>query len=247
MTIIFPMAGLSSRFMRAGYNLPKYMLNLEEKSVFSWVLEGFRAYFEKCDFLLIYRDICHTKEFIKQECQKLNLKNYQSIKLESPTLGQAHTVALGLEKMGIKDSILIFNIDTLRPNFRLPQNFDLEKIDGYLEVFKGEGEQWSFIKASDEKLCKVAKTAEKERISSFCSSGLYYFRKSEEFLSIFKTMQGKNKLEKGEFYIAPMYNELIKHNADIRYELINLNQILFCGTPSEYENLKKINLSQKFL
>ncbi len=142
---------------------------------------------------------------------------------------------------------MIFNIDTLRPNFRLPQNFDLDKIDGYLEVFKGEGEQWSFVKTSDEKLCKVAKTAEKERISSLCSSGLYYFRKSEEFLSIFKTMQEKNKLEKGEFYIAPMYNALISQNADIRYELIDLNQILFCGTPSEYENLKKLSLSQKFL
>lgn len=149
--------------------------------------------------------------------------------------------------MGIKDNILIFNIDTLRPNFRLPQNFDLDKIDGYLEVFKGEGEQWSFVKTSDEKLCKVAKTAEKERISSLCSSGLYYFRKSEEFLSIFKTMQEKNKLEKDEFYIAPMYNALISQNADIRYELIDLNQILFCGTPSEYENLKKLSLSQKFL
>lgn len=149
--------------------------------------------------------------------------------------------------MDIKDNILIFNIDTLRPNFRLPQNFDLDKIDGYLEVFKGEGEQWSFVKTSDEKLCKVAKTAEKERISSLCSSGLYYFRKSEEFLSIFKTMQEKNKLEKGEFYIAPMYNALISQNADIRYELIDLNQILFCGTPSEYENLKKLSLSQKFL
>ena len=60
-------------------------------------------------------------------------------------------------------------------------------------------------------------------------------------------MQEKNKLEKGEFYIAPMYNALISQNADIRYELIDLNQILFCGTPSEYENLKKLNLNQKFL
>ncbi|MBS4235552.1 glycosyltransferase family 2 protein [Campylobacter vulpis] len=247
MTIIFPMAGLSSRFNKAGYTLPKYMLNLQEKSVFFWVLEGFKTYFKTNDFLFIYRNINHTKEFIKQECQKLNLKNYQSVELDSPTLGQAHTVALGLEKIGIKDSILIFNIDTLRPNFHLPQNLDLDKIDGYLEVFKSEGEQWSFIKASDEKLCKVAKTAEKTRISSFCSSGLYYFRKSEEFLSIFKTMQEKNNLEKGEFYIAPMYNELIKRNADIRYELIALNQILFCGTPREYEALKKLNLSQKFL
>ena len=100
---------------------------------------------------------------------------------------------------------------------------------------------------SDEKLCKVAKTAEKERISSYCSSGIYYFKKSEDFLAIFKIMQEKKDLQKGEFYIAPMYNALIHKNADIRYELINLDEILFCGTPSEYEDLKRLNLSQKFL
>ncbi|MCR2065615.1 glycosyltransferase family 2 protein [Campylobacter helveticus] len=246
MTFIFPMAGLSSRFSKMGYKVPKYMLNLNEKSVFSWVLEGFRAYFE-CNFLFIYRDINHTKEFIKQECNKLSLNNYQSIELDKPTLGQAHTVALGLEKAKIKDSILIFNIDTFRPHFHLPKTLDLTKIDGYLEVFRGEGEQWSFIMPSDEKLCKVAKTAEKERISSYCSSGIYYFKKSEDFLAIFETMQEKKDLQKGEFYIAPMYNELILKNADIRYELINLDEILFCGTPSEYEDLKRLNLSQKFL
>ncbi|EDP5982441.1 capsular biosynthesis protein, partial [Campylobacter jejuni] len=34
MIIIFPMAGLSSRFTKAGYDKPKYMLDLKGNSVF---------------------------------------------------------------------------------------------------------------------------------------------------------------------------------------------------------------------
>lgn len=34
MIIIFPMAGLSSRFAKAGYDKPKYMLDLKGNSVF---------------------------------------------------------------------------------------------------------------------------------------------------------------------------------------------------------------------
>ncbi|EAI3127257.1 capsular biosynthesis protein, partial [Campylobacter coli] len=40
-----------------------------------------------------------------------------------------------------------------------------------------------------------------------------------------------------EFYIAPMYNYLINQNKDIRYHEIDINDIIFCGTPQEYERL----------
>lgn len=63
------------------------------------------------------------------------------MKLDKETLGQAHTVALGIQKAEIKDneSILIFNIDTFRPNFSLSKILDFSKIDGYLEVFEAKG------------------------------------------------------------------------------------------------------------
>lgn len=70
---------------------------------------------------------------------------------------------------------MIFNIDTFRPNFSLPTTLDFCKIDGYLEVFEANGEQWSFVLADEND--NVIKTAEKERILNLCSSGLYYLKK----------------------------------------------------------------------
>lgn len=42
MIIIFPMAGLSSRFAKAGYDKPKYMLDLKGNSVFFHAVNSFK-------------------------------------------------------------------------------------------------------------------------------------------------------------------------------------------------------------
>ncbi len=241
MIIVFPMAGLSTRFAKMGYDKPKYMLKLKKNTVFFHAVNSFKKYFNEYKFLFIYRDVKNTTNFIHKECQKLKLSLYQSVKLEKETLGQAHTVMLGLQKANINEdeSVLIFNIDTFRPDFSLPMNLNFSKIDGYLEVFEAQGQQWSFVLAGENN--KVIKTAEKERISNLCSSGLYYFKRIKEFKEVFNTMQKQNDLSKGEFYVAPMYNYLIKNNADIRYNQISPDEIIFCGTPQEYEKLRSKN------
>ncbi|ARJ56004.1 glycosyltransferase family 2 protein [Campylobacter cuniculorum] len=235
MIIIFPMAGLSSRFAKAGYHKPKYMLDLNGTSVFSKAVLSFKKYFNHFKILFIYRNIENSKEFIKRECEKMQLEFYECVELEKETKGQAHTVMLGLQKAKIKadESLLIFNIDTFRPNFSLPPNLDI--FDGYLEVFEGEGEQWSFVLA--DKNGRVLRTTEKERISNLCSSGIYYFKKAKDFKEVFLELQSKDERIKDEFYIAPMYNVLIKKGAFIGFVKINLDEIIFCGTPLEYEHL----------
>lgn len=237
MIIIFPMAGLSSRFFKAGYKKPKYMLEVMRNSVFYNAVVGFKEYFNEYTFLFIYRDIFETRKFIENECKKLQIKNVIFIELDKETQGQAHTVMLGLEKAKISDneSILIFNIDTFRINYKLP-NFDYDRIDGYLEVFRADGRHWSFILPGDDN--NVLKTTEKERISNFCSSGLYYFKRTKDFKDIFYMIRKNNILIKNEFYIAPMYNYLIQKGKIIKYNEISIDDIKFCGTPEEYERFK---------
>ena len=239
MTIIFPMAGLSSRFTKAGYTKPKYMLDMDGNSVFYHAVNSFKNYFQGSTIVFIYRNIQNTKEFIENECSVMGIKNYKTVELDFETEGQAHTVELGLKRANISndESILIFNIDTFRPNFTLPTELDFKNIDGYLEVFEAEGKQWSFVLPENDMSNKVVKTTEKERISSLCSSGLYYFKQTEDFLKVFDEIVKKNDRSKNEYYIAPMYNYLIREGKDIRYAKITLEDIVFCGTPADYEEL----------
>ena len=61
---IIPLAGLSSRFFKAGYTKPKYQLMLNNKTVFSWSLESFKNYFHTDYFLFICRGDYDTPNFI---------------------------------------------------------------------------------------------------------------------------------------------------------------------------------------
>ena len=67
---VIPMAGLSSRFFKAGYEVPKYQLDLCGKTVFARSLESFKAYFESDLFVIILRDVYDTKAFVEKEIQK---------------------------------------------------------------------------------------------------------------------------------------------------------------------------------
>ena len=71
--IVIPMAGLSSRFFKAGYELPKYMLDLHGRSVFAHALGSFSAYFESETFLIICRDLYGTADFVRSQSETLGL------------------------------------------------------------------------------------------------------------------------------------------------------------------------------
>jgi dTDP-glucose pyrophosphorylase len=128
----------------------------------------------------------------------------------------------------------VFNIDTFRPNFVLPEI--AKTSDGYLEVFRGGGDNWSFAKPEAEGSTKVIQTTEKNPISDLCSTGLYHFNHIENYLEAYNkyVARPESEWEKGELYIAPLYNLLIQDDLDIHYHLIENQDVIFCGVPEEY-------------
>lgn len=239
---IFPMAGLSDRFRKAGFLKPKYMLELHGRSVFSHAVWGFRAFFKSEKFLFIARDIQCTPDFIKNESKKLGIENFDLVVLERETIGQAETVALGL-KYALKEffePLTIFNIDSFHKSFNYPTHVKEPDSYGYLEVFQGEGDNWSYIKPKPCTHNEVSETAEKRPISNLCSTGLYHFTSAYTFLDtfeIFKITQLTTGMPQNELFIAPMYNILISRGLKVRYHEIKRSDIVFCGTPAEYKFL----------
>lgn len=233
------MAGKSSRFFNAGYKLPKYMLPLKSNSnVFREAIKSFENYFKTDVFFFITREEPGVFDFVKKECDFLGINNFKIVSIDFNTRGQADTIKIGLDKI-TKDEdeeIYIFNIDSVRLDFKKPKTYFLEKTFGYLEVFKGEGDHWSFIEPKCESIVK--KTTEKIRISNLCSNGLYYFKSISLFLETFKEFEKINNYK--ELFVAPMYNILIQKEKLVKYLLVNEKDTLFSGTPFEYELLRKI-------
>jgi len=237
--IVFPMAGLSRRFAEAGYTLPKYMLEAHGRSLFAHAVGGFARYFGAIPFLFIGRDVAGTEGFIRAECAALGLPDPGVVMLDAPTAGQAETVALGIARAGIAPDtpLTIFNIDTFRPGFRFPEGFDPAAVDGYLEVFRGGGANWSYVRPAGPGSDRVAETTEKVPISDLCCTGLYHFRAAGLFSAAYGGFAagGAAALGLRELYVAPMYNALIREGRDIRYHLIPTEAVVFCGVPAEYD------------
>lgn len=236
------MAGLSSRFIKSGYTLPKYMLYVKDKSLFTLSVSSFEKYFKSCKFIFVARNLFDTPRFIEEECRMMGIEDFQIIVTE-PTKGQAETVFKGLEGANISDdeSILIFNIDTIRPNFMFPES--LKNCDGYLECFVGEGSNWSYAKTENgTPEAKVIETAEKKPISNFCSTGIYYFSKAKDFIEVYRNNEVCPNNEVKELYVAPLYNYLISKGETIRVNIIPKEDVIFCGVPNEYVDFLKEQL-----
>ena len=234
--IVIPMAGLSSRFFKAGYTQPKYMLEAYGKSLFDHSVESFSKYFASERFIFIIRDVYGTYEFVLQRIKALNILDYDIVILTEETRGQAETVSLGLANYQSSiDPITIFNIDTFRPDFTYP---DLESLgDGYLEVFKGEGANWSYVRPVNDTSTVINLTTEKNPISDLCCTGLYHFANIQDYYNAYNYYVSlpQEQWEKGELYVAPLYNSMIKQGKILHYNLIEKNEVIFCGTPKEYD------------
>ncbi|WED22013.1 glycosyltransferase family 2 protein [Vibrio sp. JC009] len=242
--IIIPMAGMSSRFFKAGYTQPKYMLKAHGKSLFDHAVTSFENYFDTLPFLFIVKDVYNTVEFVKSRILALGIKKYEIVVLNNDTRGQAETVFLGLDEIIAKNSsysdlpITIFNIDTFRPNFKFPEITTLG--NGYLEVFRGAGDNWSFVLPRDTNLRTVEKTAEKSPISDLCCTGLYHFKAASVYIAAYSRYIEKpmSEWEKGELYVAPLYNMLLDEDKTIHYHIIDRQDVIFCGVPAEYTAFK---------
>lgn len=233
---MIPMAGMSSRFFKAGYSKPKYMLEAKGKTLFEHSVLSFEKYFKDELFVFVIRDVYETKKFVIDQVKKLGIKDFKIVCLDVETKGQAETVFLGLDSVDDNESLTIFNIDTFRPEFSYP---DLSsKEDGYLEVFQGSGDNWSFVLPENEESTLLVETAEKRPISDLCCTGLYYFNKVSDFKLSYNDYLNKPKelWEKGELYVAPLYNFLIKNGKSIHYHKIERDEVIFCGTPDEYDD-----------
>jgi hypothetical protein len=229
------MLGRSSRFLNAGYAIPKYQLPLGGESVFAKSVRSFEKLFRTQPFLFLVRADYNAKRFVVDEIARLGIVDHRVIEFDFETRGQAESVDLGTSDYSGDIPMVVFNIDTIRHGFEWPSAEDFG--DGFLEVFHGEGSGWSFAEPGPAH--RVLRTAEKDRISDLCSNGMYGFAKLQHFRDAYRDYVASGSSAAGELYIAPLYNRLIERNLDIRYALLEAGVTEHCGVPADYEFLKQ--------
>jgi len=231
MNFIIPMAGAGSRFKKAGFDRPKMLLEAHDKTLLEWSVDSLPL--ELCTNLIFiglkkHKESYNLETFIKNKYSKYNLK---FLWLNEITRGQAETVYKARDLIDFDTDLVIFNIDTFFISDTLKKNLLKNNIDGVLEAFESSEDRFSYANLDENGF--VNKTAEKIAISNYALTGLYHFKYPKDFFDICKKHIENNILHKNEFYIAPMYNELIKQGKKFIIDLAKEHWIL--GTPKEYE------------
>lgn len=232
--IVITMGGLGSRFRDAGYTVPKYMIEARGKTLFDWSLEsleGYRGIAERYIFIALRDEKEDVEQFLRNRCEALHLPEYHIELLDYLTDGQATTAMLAQKYWNPENGLLIYNIDT----YVVAGGMNARELkgDGFIPCFRGEGDHWSFVRLDDSG--KAAEIKEKERISDYCTLGAYYFRTCRLYQSLYEEyyVRDQNTGVRGEKYVAPLYDYLIKKGGEIYISDVAAEKVHVLGTPEE--------------
>ena len=238
--VVITMGGLGSRFRKAGYTVPKYMIEAKGKTLFEWSLISLEVYTDRVDkyvFLAMEDETVDVEGFVRGKCAELGIENYELILLDHLTDGQATTALLANQYWDPSHALLVYNIDTYVEAGEM--NWQELKGDGFIPCFQAPGDHWSFVRLDDEG--RVVEIKEKQRISPYCTLGAYYFKTCELYETLYHEYYDvpRDDLVNGEKYIAPLYDYLLSKGGDIYISDIAPERVHVLGTPEELEAFLK--------
>lgn len=213
LNIVIPMAGRGSRFAKAGYQLPKPLIDVHGKPMIEVVTRNIRP---ACAHRFIY--LC-LQEHIERYDLPAHLEKVAPgcviVPVNAVTEGAACTVLLAKAFIDNEDPMMIANSD---------QFVDIDindylaagaEADGLIMTMEADDPKWSFIHYDADGFVDLVR--EKEVISREATVGIYNFAHGRDFVQYAQRMIEADERVNGEFYVAPVYNQLIEAGKKIRY------------------------------
>ncbi|TSC91513.1 MAG: hypothetical protein CEN90_311 [Parcubacteria group bacterium Licking1014_17] len=238
MQIIIPMAGLSERFIRAGYKKPKPLIKIDDACMIEHVIRLFPG--EK-NFLFICNKI-HARNFnlekiLKKVCPsgKIQLIDYKNS-------GPVSSIVECFKNIADEEPAIVnycdFNMHWDFGHFKRKIVFD--NLDGAVVCYTGFHPhllRYNFYAGvKSEPSGRILEIMEKHsftpnKFDSWHSCGAYYFKSGAMMKKYFMKLVNKKQKINGEYYVSMVYNEMIKDGLNCGIYPINY----FCqwGTPSD--------------
>ena len=243
LNIVITMAGLGSRFKKAGYTVEKYEIEVHEKTLFEWSLKSLEGFMSpRSRVIFVTLQATESGPFIERMCSHLGIKKWKVVELPSLTDGQA-TSAMAAKPYWTPDApLLVYNIDTfVQPEALVPASIPAGA-DGWIPCFRADGDHWSFVDVGEDG--RATDVAEKRRISENATIGLYWFKSAMLYAQYYGThFAAPDGEEAGEKYIAPMYRSMIADGLGIYISDVPTSSVHCLGTPDEVDQFKHSKIS----
>ncbi len=236
LNIVVPLAGLGTKFKEAGYAFPKALVDIQGQTMIELVVKNIRPQVEH-RFIFVCQREQYEKYDLHNVFKRATGDAFEVVKLHGLTEGAACTVLAAIEQINSDQPLLVANADQFI-------RFDVEAFlraasdggaDGTILTFRASHPKWSYARvgASGD----VLETAEKKVISDCATAGLYYFRQGNDFVRAAQAMILKNVRYNNEFYVCPVYNELILQGKRVKTFDIPPEAMHSLGTPEDVQQL----------
>jgi dTDP-glucose pyrophosphorylase len=243
LNIVIPMAGRGSRFVTAGYELPKPLIDIHGKPMISYVIHNVTP---SCSHRFIF--IClqeHVDKYHIDEILRRYVENCIIVTTSCVTEGAACTILLAEEYINNSDPLMIANSDQyVDTDINAYINYMETTIsDGLVMTMTSNEDKWSYIRLSEDN--SIIEIREKEVISEEATVGIYNYRAGADYVKYAKEMIRAEDRVNNEFYVAPVYNYMIRACKKIvHYNIGAVNKGMYgLGIPKDLEYFMSLPLS----
>ena len=232
--IVVPMAGFGLRFSAAGYRAPKPLIDMFGKTMIETVIDNLRPQQPARFIFICQRE--HYHEYGLERIFQNSLGNtWECIQIDGVTEGAACTV-LAAEKLIEDDADLIIANSDQIVDCSMSEYLEFARdsgADGLVMTFPANDTKWSYISLDAQGF--GVEIAEKRVISPHATVGIYHFATGKTYKNAARAMIAKNIRVNNEFYVAPVYNEIIGQGGKVRIWKIGADAMHGTGTPADLD------------
>ena len=241
LNIVIPMAGRGSRFINAGYSMPKPLINIYGHMMIEWVIRNITPS-SPHRFIFICKGE-HIAKFALDQVLRKTAPECVIVEIDHVTEGAACTVLLAEKYIDTSEPMMIANSDQFVDIDINAYLASMGDSDGLIMTMPADHPKWSYIKYDMNK--RVILVREKEVISDQATVGIYNYKHGSDFVKYARRMIDRNIRVNGEFYVAPVYNEMIEAGMNIGFYDIG-SRMYGLGTPEDLQAFMKLDLSKSY-
>lgn len=241
------MAGRGSRFVEKGYALPKPLIEIHGSPMIQTVINNLKTSVPHRFIFLALSEHLNQFNLASRLCQWA--PDCRIIEVKEVTQGAACTCLLAKDMINNSAPLMIANADQwvdiqIDDYLRVMGAQDL---DGLIMTMNAHDTKWSYIAFHPDGTIKGVK--EKEIVSNEATVGIYNFRRGSDFVSAAETMITRNIRTNNEFYVAPVYDQLLEQGKKIGFYNIGRDQdkMFGLGTPKDLDAFLQSPVSRKVL
>lgn len=245
LNIVVPMAGRGSRFANAGFTLPKPLVPVHDVPMIELVIANVRPKVPHKFVFLCLKD--HLDRFALDAALRRWAPSSEVVEVDGITEGAACTVLLARHLVDNDAPLMIVNSDQFieADISAYLDRMEEGRFDGLIMTMWADDPKWSFVRLDQGG--RVVEVVEKKVVSNEATVGIYNFRHGRDFVRSANRMIETGKRVNGEFYVAPVYNELIAEGRSVGYYNVGrVGQGMHgLGTPEDLRLFEQLTLSRQ--